>query len=494
MKKSCNGCKILIKNDSINFICPYEEFGLEEKEGCRYRLYETILRQKLKNYNLNIVFTNLKVTKLYNKNIFKQFLNNFYYYNNFFRKIILQKKYKIENNIYENFFYNPVKILEIYPILKEKILKKIIKKSKLNFFEEICLLYEMEYEEKEIYSRIFEPDITLNENLILSFKPKEIISKPGFIIKILENQSSETIYYVKITDRKSFPKTKFDLLTRMSLFSNNLLRFIVAMLDENIQEIYLDKENDWIYIDHEKYGRCTTNIYLTSIDVEKFKTFLSIVTGEEITPSNPSIKISLQDENVKLRIAIDSYPVTENTSIDIRKFRRTMFSLNDLIKMGSITSDIAAFLIFCLKKRAIMVICGEPNSGKTTLAHALSQFLENNWRKIYLEDIDELYSANNLKYKLFIKTRSIDVSDKYSQKKIEIIKMLHRSPDWIFLGEIQTKEHTLAMFQAIHAGLKGLMTCHSSSPHELIKRWILQYKIHPSSVTSINFIIGMKKK
>jgi hypothetical protein len=72
--------------------------------------------------------------------------------------------------------------------------------------------------------------------------------------------------------------------------------------------------------------------------------------------------------------------------------------------------------------------------------------------------------------------------------------MLHRSPDWIFLGEIQTKEHTLAMFQAIHAGLKGLMTCHSSSPHELIKRWILQYKIHPSSITSINFIVGMKKE
>jgi type IV secretory pathway ATPase VirB11/archaellum biosynthesis ATPase len=493
MIKGCNSCKVLIKNNTINFICPYEEFGLEEKEGCRARLYE-IIKQINKDFNYNIIFTNLKTMKIYNENIFKKILNNFYYFNNKIRKFILMKKYRIEKNFYDYFFYNPIKILEIYPDLKEKMIKKIITKTRLNLFEEICLLHEMEYGEKEIYNRIFEPDVTLNDTLIMTYKLKEIVSRTGYTINIFENQNSEIIYYVNITDRKRFPETKFNLLSKMSLYSNNLLRLIVAILDENVQEIYLDKENDWVYLDHEKYGRCFTNIFLSSTDVEKFKTFLSLVTGEEITPSNPSVKVSLQDTNVKLRIAIDTYPITESTAIDIRKFKKNMLTLQDLIRIGSVEKEIAAFLIYCLKKRAVIVICGEPNSGKTTFAHAISQYLQENWRKIYLEDIDELYSSNDSKFKLFIKTRSIDVSNKYSQKKVEIIKMLHRSPDWIFLGEIQTKEHTLAMFQAIHAGLKGLMTCHSSSPHELIKRWILQYKIHPSSITSLNFIVGMKKE
>jgi type IV secretory pathway ATPase VirB11/archaellum biosynthesis ATPase len=493
MIKGCNSCKVLIKNNTINFICPYEEFGLEEKEGCRARLYE-IIKQINKDFNYNIIFTNLKIMKIYNENIFKKILNNFYYFNNKIRKFILMKKYRIEKNFYDYFFYNPIKILEIYPDLKEKMIKKIITKTRLNLFEEICLLHEMEYGEKEIYNRIFEPDVTLNDTLIMTYKLKEIVSRTGYTINIFENQNSEIIYYVNITDRKRFPETKFNLLSKMSLYSNNLLRLIVAILDENVQEIYLDKENDWVYLDHEKYGRCFTNIFLSSTDVEKFKTFLSLVTGEEITPSNPSIKVSLQDTNVKLRIAIDTYPITESTAIDIRKFKKNMLTLQDLIRIGSVEKEIAAFLIYCLKKRAVIVICGEPNSGKTTFAHAISQYLQENWRKIYLEDVDELYSSNDSKFKLFIKTRSIDVSNKYSQKKVEIIKMLHRSPDWIFLGEIQTKEHTLAMFQAIHAGLKGLMTCHSSSPHELIKRWILQYKIHPSSITSLNFIVGMKKE
>ncbi|MDT7864472.1 MAG: ATPase, T2SS/T4P/T4SS family [Thermoproteota archaeon] len=493
MIKGCNSCKVLIKNNTINFICPYEEFGLEEKEGCRARLYE-IIKQINKDFNYNIIFTNLKTMKIYNENIFKKILNNFYYFNNKIRKFILMKKYRIEKNFYDYFFYNPIKILEIYPDLKEKMIKKIITKTRLNLFEEICLLHEMEYGEKEIYNRIFEPDVTLNDTLIMTYKLKEIVSRTGYTINIFENQNSEIIYYVNITDRKRFPETKFNLLSKMSLYSNNLLRLIVAILDENVQEIYLDKENDWVYLDHEKYGRCFTNIFLSSTDVEKFKTFLSLVTGEEITPSNPSVKVSLQDTNVKLRIAIDTYPITESTAIDIRKFKKNMLTLQDLIRIGSVEKEIAAFLIYCLKKRAVIVICGEPNSGKTTFAHAISRYLQENWRKIYLEDIDELYSSNDSKFKLFIKTRSIDVSNKYSQKKVEIIKMLHRSPDWIFLGEIQTKEHTLAMFQAIHAGLKGLMTCHSSSPHELIKRWILQYKIHPSSITSLNFIVGMKKE
>jgi type IV secretory pathway ATPase VirB11/archaellum biosynthesis ATPase len=493
MIKGCNSCKVLIKNNTINFICPYEEFGLEEKEGCRARLYE-IIKQINKNFNYNIIFTNLKIMKIYNENIFKKILNNFSYFNNKIRKFILMKKYKIEKNFYDYFFYNPIKILEMYPDLKEKMIKKIITKTRLNLFEEICLLHEMEYGEKEIYNRIFEPDVTLNDALVMTYKLKEIVSRTGYTINIFENQNSEMIYYVNITDRKKFPETKFNLLSKMSLYSNNLLRLIVAILDENVQEIYLDKENDWVYLDHEKYGRCFTNIFLSSTDVEKFKTFLSLVTGEEITPSNPSVKVSLQDTNVKLRIAIDTYPITESTAIDIRKFKKNMLTLQDLIRIGSVEKEIAAFLIYCLKKRAVIVICGEPNSGKTTFAHAISQYLQENWRKIYLEDVDELYSSNDSKFKLFIKTRSIDVSNKYSQKKVEIIKMLHRSPDWIFLGEIQTKEHTLAMFQAIHAGLKGLMTCHSSSPHELIKRWILQYKIHPSSITSLNFIVGMKKE
>ena len=189
MIKGCNSCKVLIKNNTINFICPYEEFGLEEKEGCRARLYE-IIKQINKDFNYNIIFTNLKTMKIYNENIFKKILNNFYYFNNKIRKFILMKKYRIEKNFYDYFFYNPIKILEMYPDLKEKMIKKIITKTRLNLFEEICLLHEMEYGEKEIYSRIFEPDVTLNDTLIMTYKLKEIVSRTGYTINIFENQNS----------------------------------------------------------------------------------------------------------------------------------------------------------------------------------------------------------------------------------------------------------------------------------------------------------------
>ncbi len=490
MNNTCNNCKVIYKTQALIFICPYHEnvFGLELNKNCRKNLINEI--NKTSKIFYQTVFTNLKIKKIYSKNKIEEFYKAFKFLNNFLIKFKLKKIYKLDEKIIDNLIFEPLETISDISLKNEKIYS-ILKKN--NFFSEIIEFMNMEYDKKCAYMRLFENDIDFDERWFLKTEIiKEIISGPNHVIKIFDT-GKEYFYYVKLESGNICEEgSLFSLLERMDGDSRSLRRLIAAIFDKEVQEIYLDKENSWVYLDHSKYGRCSTNIFLKSIDVEKFKTFISIVTGEEISTGQPSLKVGIADNNIKLRIAIDVFPIVEDSSLDIRKFTRKLLTLRDLVNNGSIDLDLAAFLVLLARTKCAIVICGEPNSGKTTLAHAIARHLPPVYRKIYLEDVDEVYSSlEDIPHNLYIKTSSLDVSSKYSSKSLEIVKLLHRSPDWIFLGELQTKEHTRAFFHSLLAGLRGIVTSHSSSAHELIKRWILQHSIHPSSICSLDLIVEM---
>ena len=62
------------------------------------------------------------------------------------------------------------------------------------------------------------------------------------------------------------------------------------MIDDFIEEIFLDSPNDFIYINHQKYGRCRTFIKFSSEEIERIKTFLRLYSGLRLDFLNPSIK------------------------------------------------------------------------------------------------------------------------------------------------------------------------------------------------------------
>lgn len=498
MTSKCNSCRILRRGDTIKLICPYNEneIGLEKSRECRLKLLQ-ILRDN--NLNLTrITFSNNNIIKSYNKKRlleYKKFcdLINSKKFEWIHKYILRLKKFNKADIMFE-----PIEFITNNPKLKNFLIDHGEKLPSYKFLYEISLLLEMGYNSEEVYYRIFEPDIDIDNAWFATISMiKYVKNLPCATVKILK-RNNRLFYYVLLdeTQYNSSKLSKLKILYEMSGVSNNLRRLAAIFEDDEIQEIYADKENSWVYIDHMNFGRCDTNVFMSSADAEKFKTAISLICGEEVSISNPSVKLNVVDTNANFRIAIDVFPVVLDTTIDIRRFNTRMLSIKDLINLKSIEAQIAAFLIFCASKRLSIVICGEPNSGKTTLANAISEFLPKEWRKIYIEDVEELYaSINTTKDKsVFIKTSSVDVSDKYSSKSREIIKMLHRSPDWIFLGEIQTKEHSQAAFHALLAGLKCIMTCHASSAQDLVERWIIQHEIQPICIRSIDLIIFMERK
>jgi len=54
----------------------------------------------------------------------------------------------------------------------------------------------------------------------------------------------------------------------------NLQKLFPLLLDDYIEEIFLDSPNDKLYLNHQKYGRCRTDKKFTLKEIDRIKTLL----------------------------------------------------------------------------------------------------------------------------------------------------------------------------------------------------------------------------
>jgi len=268
------------------------------------------------------------------------------------------------------------------------------------------------------------------------------------------------------------------------------------LIDDQIEEIFLDSPKEKIYINHQKFGRCRTDIKLDIKDIERLKTFLRLYSGRRLDFSNPSIKIVIKNKYFYCRFAIDVGPVQlYNFALDIRKLNKNIYTIQDLLKNGTLNPTISAFLYFLILRRVNITVTGETDTGKTTLINALDLLTPKEFRKIYVENIIESlnqsqYQRHQLKYQV----DSLEEQATHQTSKQKQIKnLLHRTPDIIYLGEILTKEEAEALFHCLAAGLKGFQTIHSNNIDSFLNRIIHHFKIHISCLSDLGLLILMKK-
>ena len=277
----------------------------------------------------------------------------------------------------------------------------------------------------------------------------------------------------------------------------NLDKLFQLLIDDFIEEIFLDSPKDEIYINHQIHGRCRTMTRFNSKELERIKALIRLYSGQRLDFKNPIIKFVIKNKYFYCRFSIDVEPIQiNNFALDIRKLNKNIFTIQDLLKNGTIDPLIAAFLYFNILRRRNITITGETDTGKTTLINALDLLTPKEFRKIYVENITE--SLNQIefgKHQLKYKVDSLEESiiEKYS-KSNQIKTLLHRTPDIIYLGEILTKEETEAMFQCLAAGLRGFQTIHSKNIDSLMNRFLYHFKINKSCLNDLDIIILMKKK
>jgi len=265
------------------------------------------------------------------------------------------------------------------------------------------------------------------------------------------------------------------------------------ILDDFVEEIYLDSPGVPIYFDHQKHGRCVATITFQEYEVPRIVTLIRVESNLHLDRSNPSLKMDLRIQDASLRFSASMPPLSpDGLHLEIRRARNSPFSVSDLIENGTITLEGAAILLFAVSCRFNITVTGGPGSGKTTLLNALDMTTPKQWRKIYIEDAIES-RVQRRHHQVRFRVNPMDEQVMKFSKSDEIIKCLHRSPDYLILGEIQTAEHSKALFQAITAGLHTIQTCHSESASSLISRWRLGHDIQDDNLALMDVIVTLEK-
>ncbi|MFX0173164.1 MAG: ATPase, T2SS/T4P/T4SS family, partial [Candidatus Hodarchaeota archaeon] len=250
----------------------------------------------------------------------------------------------------------------------------------------------------------------------------------------------------------------------------NLEKIAPLLIDDQIDEIYLDSSKKNLYIDHFRHGRCSTNIKLSKSEVESFVHRVALENDFSLNRSNPTMKSDFVSPLFHTRVTVDIPPlIIEDIHVDVRKFHTNKLNLPDLIEIGSITLAQAKFLVFLIQNQTSISIIGPPNSGKTTLQNALIEYIPSHFRLLSVEDVLEIADTrkgNIVRFRLgYDPHESVIFS-----KSLEVQKILHRSPDFINLGELSLKGHFSAFLNVLSVGLPSIQTIHGRNPEFLFGR------------------------
>ncbi|MDF1537367.1 MAG: ATPase, T2SS/T4P/T4SS family [Candidatus Thorarchaeota archaeon] len=323
-----------------------------------------------------------------------------------------------------------------------------------------------------------------------SVKPKSTRVK---LQQKLQDMSADVMTKIE-SSLPEINSTTRNTISEIIAHNSTILRFLFPLiLDDEVEEIYLDRPGSRVYFDHRRLGRILISWKPKEEDIVRLVTFLRAESNLHLDRRNPSLKTDITIYNVPLRISASLPPLAaEGMHLEIRRARSEPYSILDLIRNGTLSVEAAALLILAINSRMNVTITGGPGVGKTTLMNALDKTTPQIWRKIYIEDAIEsrLYEDH---HQVRIRVDPVDETGGTFDKSTEIVKSLHRSPDYLILGEIQTAQHSHALFHSIAAGLCSIQTCHSSSAFSLITRWTKNHNIDESSIALMDIIVTLER-
>jgi pilus assembly protein CpaF len=189
--------------------------------------------------------------------------------------------------------------------------------------------------------------------------------------------------------------------------------------------------------------------------------------GRRVDESSPMVDARLPNGS-RVNVAIKPISI-DGPLVSIRKFAERPFSMDKLVEIGSIRSQMAETLCAAVRGKISIVVSGGTGTGKTTFLNALSHYIPSDERLITIEDAAELQLQQPHVGRL--ETRPPNIEGKGEIRQRDLVKnALRMRPDRIIIGECRGEE-AFDMLQAMNTGHEGSMTTiHANTPRDTLKR------------------------
>src|SRR5438874_5248202 len=238
------------------------------------------------------------------------------------------------------------------------------------------------------------------------------------------------------------------------------------LADDSVSEIMVNgAEEIWV----ERQGR----LYQTNVQFNDESHLRRIINkmvaqvGRRIDESSPMVDARLPDGS-RVNAVIPPLSLS-GPLVTVRKFSNKRLDLNEMIRLGTLTTETVDFLQRCILAELNVLISGGTGTGKTTLLNALSQAVSDAERIVTIEDAAELALKQNHVLRLESRPKNIEGQGEVTIREL-VRNALRMRPDRIIVGEVRGAE-SLDMLQAMNTGHDGsLTTVHANSPRDALAR------------------------
>ena len=213
--------------------------------------------------------------------------------------------------------------------------------------------------------------------------------------------------------------------------------------DESIEEIWVNAPGR-VFVARSGRPELTTTI-LESEDLAVLVERMLRASGRRLDLSSPFVDAQLAGGQ-RLHVVIP--PITsQHWAVNIRKHTSRASRTGDLVRMGSLTSQVAAFLDASVQAGLNILVSGATQAGKTTMVRALAGAIPGAQRVISCEEVFELALRNR-----------------------DCVAMQTRPPNLEGGGEISLRRlvKALDLLIAMNSGLPSMCTIHANSAREAI--------------------------
>ncbi len=279
---------------------------------------------------------------------------------------------------------------------------------------------------------------------------------------------------------RPFAESLEDLVVRLQydIFGYGVITPYLNM--PTVEEIMINGP-DVIWVDDAERGMYRASVRFESArEVQKLVDRVAARHGRRFDRSNPRVNAKMSDGsrlNAVMEPLVDNVPV----AVTIRRHRLVARTLDDLVRLGTLTADSAGFLRDCVLGRLNLIVAGGTGSGKTNTLNALCSVLPPEERVITVEDTPELQLGLD-NWIAMVTTEETGEGQRPITLDDLVINALRMRPDRIVTGEARGAE-IRSVLMAANTGHDGqLLTLHSNGVHEIANRVVQMWQLADSAM------------
>lgn len=276
----------------------------------------------------------------------------------------------------------------------------------------------------------------------------------------------------------------------------------LLLADPKIQDVYINSPigGSPIYISHEEYGECKTNLIPTKDEAESWATQFRIQSGRPLDEANPVLDTETEVQGGRARVAVIQENLSpEGLAFAFRRHRSRAWTLPLFIKSDMINPIGAGLLSFIVDGNRSVLFAGTRGAGKTSLLSASMLEIMKNHRIVTVEDTLELPipQMKDLGYNVErMKSRSVITQVENEIAADEAIRTSLRMGDSaLVIGEVRSDE-AQALYEAMRVGAVANFvggTIHGEDAYSVFDRVVNDLGVPTTSFKATDIVVSVNK-